>query len=58
MPTYYVEYDGKRAADAVDPAPAETDAAPVEDWSDKATAKVVEAPQKDAAKKTSKAQTK
>lgn len=57
MPTYYVEdYDGKREKDAVDPAPAETDASPVESVT---TAKVVERDSKPAAaKKTSSAKTK
>ena len=55
MPTYYVEdYDGKRNSDAVDAAPAEVAASPVED----VTAKVVEAEAKPAAKKTSRATTK
>ena len=56
MVTHYVEdYDGKRNADAVDPAPAEVEASFVED----VTAKVV-TPEgdKSAANKTSTAKTK
>lgn len=49
MPTHYVEdYDGKRASDAVDAAPAEVDAAPVENDPE---AKVVKAPERTAPKK-------
>lgn len=48
MPTYYVEdYSGKRNHDAVDPAPAEVEATPVE--GDPET-KVVTAPEKSAPK--------
>lgn len=50
MPTYYVEdYDGKRASDAVDAAPAEVDATPVENDPE---AKVVTAPERPAPKKS------